>query len=410
MEINNDKFEGIDLEKVPEGYYFENGLMYDKEGKYCGVVPRKEYESKNKYLESARSLELSIKRELYPKPNPITWSDFDKRKFPKQKWRIKNLIPKAGIITIASPSGEKKTYLAMEMARCIANNENFLNRDEFKTDVANVLYIDQEMPEELLQERGRQLNLNNTLNNIYLLKEDSFDLSCEENIDWLFDFIEEKNIEVVIIDTLRAVAGGLNEDKAEEVRMFFERFNIVKKKRIALIIIDHLRKIDRWEGGTPDKNQLFGSQDKLASVDVLIMIRSKEREEEIKVYQKKNRYGIEYEPFLILMKNTLGEDNTLEDTKISFEYGGALDEKEYKKDEAKEYILDLLSSGGKTRKQIIDIIYHEKKIGEKNTSQALRELDKSGLIISEKQGRENFYTLPDNKTNNNSLDNLFDSN
>src|SRR3989344_6864961 len=57
-------------------------------------------------------------------PEHITWCDLNKKVFPEQSWRIQSLIPKEGFVALASISGEKKTWVGMEMARCISSGIN----------------------------------------------------------------------------------------------------------------------------------------------------------------------------------------------------------------------------------------------------------------------------------------------
>jgi hypothetical protein len=325
-------------------------------------------------------------------PEVTKWSEFDKVKFPQERWRIEKFIPIEGFVIIASPSGEKKTWLAYDMARSIANGEDFLKNPEFKTEKGAVLYIDQEMAKSEIQNRGRVLSLPSTSEPIFLLSRNSFDLSQEKNVEWLFSFIAENNIKAVFVDTLRAVAGGLNEDKAEEVRAFFDKFKPLKDKGVVVIFLDHCRKPSHFEGRLPKKEQLFGSQDKLASIETLIMIKSEERSEEIFIYPKKSRSGIEYEPFRVEMK-PVEVNEKMEAVKIELTYAGKEEEREYKIDKAKTAVMDLLMDSGKTRKEILNFLLEKYKIGGKNASEALRELEKDAKISSTKTGRENFYQI-----------------
>ena len=157
--------------------------------------------------------------------------------------------------------------------RCIATGENFLGSEEFATEKGNVLYIDQEMPASELQKRCRQLGLSERDQKIWFFtneSEEPLNLSKEAKVNWLLEFIEKEKIKVVFIDTLRAVAGGLKEEKAEEVRAFFNLFRQVKNRGVTIVFLDHCRKPNHFEGKIPKKEQLFASQDKAASVEIEI--------------------------------------------------------------------------------------------------------------------------------------------
>lgn len=184
-----------------------------------------------------------------------------KIKLPEISWRIQNLIPISGLVILAAISGEKKTWVALEMARCIALGENFLGQSKFKTQAGNVLYIDMEMPKTEMIRRGKQLGLSEGENKLFILNHDDLSLygygdDVDENKKWFVNFIVENNISVVFIDTFRAVAGGLKEEKAEEIRKFFNFFKPLKHLGVTAVFLDHLRKPTRWEK-VPKKNICF---------------------------------------------------------------------------------------------------------------------------------------------------------
>lgn len=345
-------------------------------------------------------------------PGLITWKEFSEIEFPQQKWLIERLIPREGIVIIASPSGEKKTWLAMSMATSIANGTDFLQHPDFRAHEGTVLYIDQEMSQTELQRRGNLLGLPNTKTPIYLGRGGNLDFSKEENIEDLFATIKRYEVKVVFIDTLRAVAGGLKEDKAEEVRQFLDRFKPLKDQGVALVFLDHCRKPALREGNTPKKEQLLGSQDKVASIESLIMLRSNERNEEILVHHLKSRSSIEYKPFRVEMRDEV--DEKLNPIKVTLTYGGGIEEKEYKIDEAKNIIISMLQETSRSRKELIELLQMENEIGEKNASGALKELKAAGKISVKKRNKENIYSLvrqeyevfEDHST---SADNIFES-
>ncbi len=324
----------------------------------------------------------------------INWKDFNRIEFPKQAWLIQNLIPREGLIIIASPSGEKKTWVAMHMAVCIANGKPFLGHGEFETEKGNVLYVDEEMSSSELQRRGRLLGLQETTDTIHLATKNDLNLSRDADIDELYSFVEKEKVRAVVIDTLRSVAGGLKEDKAEDVRAFFNRLRGFKDKGVAVIILDHCRKPTNFDGNKPKKEQLLGSQDKLASIEPLLMIKSEERSGDIGIYHKKSRGGVEYPPFRVEMKDVLGEE--MKTVKIELKYGGKVEEKEYVVDMAKDSILNFLSTAGKKRKEILSFLNTDQKIGSKNSSDAIRRLEADNRITVKKIGRENHYEINPN--------------
>jgi len=430
MNENSERHDGICYAAVSSGHFIRDGKEYNSKGECMGEAPRMSFPDQSNYEQSLKTelelltshikysqdeseeetesfegldwqrLEMRVERlllKIAKKRNdyfsPIPWDEFKKTPVIGSRWRINNLIPFEGLVILASPSGERKTWFALEMARCVALGIPFLGNEEFATIAGNVLYLDAEMSKGELLRRGTLLGFNEvTGNKLWAYSADGLNLNDEKQVDNLMDFIKINHISLVFIDTLRAIAGGLKEEKAEEVRAFFNLFKPVKDMGVALVFIDHCRKPLQNEGRTPKKEQLFASQDKLASVEVLLMVRSDLGKDELLVYQNKNRLGKEYEPFKVAVTDEL-DDTLAYVERITMKYEGVLMDDESKKDEAKEIILTSLSEGAKKRKELLRIA-KAAGVGSKNASDALREMQDAGTIAMRKVGRENEYFLP----------------
>jgi tryptophanyl-tRNA synthetase len=134
---------------------------------------------------------------------------------------------------------------------------------------------------------------------------------------------------------------------------------------------------------------LLGSQDKTASVEILLMLQSEAGSEEINVYQRKNRLGVEIPAFKINMRDQTDPINN----KITIlRYDGEIEEQENKKEQAKELILEILENGGKKTNEILEIT--KKQVGSKNTRNALSELTHQKIISVTREGKQNYYSLP----------------
>ncbi|MDO8496207.1 MAG: AAA family ATPase [bacterium] len=321
-------------------------------------------------------------------PDPISWSEFSLKKFPEDRWYIEGLVPKYGSTILAAVSGERKSWLALQMTKSLISGEDFLGH--FKVWPGNVLYIDGEMAESEFQRRGKQLQLIDKNFKMFLLNKGDIDLSSDSGIAYLRLFVKVFEISVVFIDTFREVAGGLKESQAEDVREFFNPFKPFKNEGVALIWLDHFRKPARWEGDVPKKEYLLGSQDKAAGCEVLLMLKTDDKTEEIGVYQTKNRVGAILKPFKIKM-----EDELVDSQKITkFSYLGEIEEKEQQKERAKELILNILKERGSYNKELVSAVYESSKIGSRNTQEALRDLIKAKTIDFVREGRKHYYFLP----------------
>jgi len=346
-----------------------------------GDMLKKDYEVGQKIRE-VRGADMDIK----------TWGEFDQEKFAVREWYVKGVVPVGGITIIAAPSGEKKSWVAMEMARCLASGSNFLGHKEFETRQATVLYIDRETYEGELQARGRKLGLQNLGTRLYELSRPA-ELSLNNNqmMSYLESIVREKKIDVVFIDTFRSIAGGLQEEKAEEIRKFFQRFSPLKKSGRSFVFLDHCRKPSQFDGYVPKKEWLFGSQDKLASVEVLMMQRSKEGSPEISVWIPKNRVAPAHPPFKIFMDEIIADT----EEKIMFSFGGGIDEKKGKEEEAEEAISDYLAQGGveRTAKEIEEAL-SQKNIGKNAITNALKSMREKDAVACRKEGARKILYRP----------------
>ena len=336
---------------------------------------------------------------------PVLWEELEKRQFPDQKWMVKDLIPREGYVILAGISGEKKTWVAMEMAKAIVSGEYFTGDERFKIEQGNVLYIDMEMSQSELQRRGKQLNLPTQGEyKIHFISNCDFCLNGVDDkpsqVEYFKKYLKDQKISVVFVDTLRAVAGGLKEDRAEDVRMFFNQFKELKNGGVTIVWLDHFRKPNNFEGKIPKKEHLLGSQDKTAGVEILLMLKSEDGTDEIHVYQRKNRLGTEIKPFKIMMEDT----ETNGGRKTVLRYDGEIEEAERVKERIKEFVSELLKQGGKDTNEVLRASAETLRAGGKNTRAALRELVDDEVIQMRKEGKRNYYFLSEEKIEANRKD------
>ena len=345
----------------------------------------------SEFLQKRRSEKREEKLErMINEPEPVDWTEEHKVQYTQQPWRIENIIPEQGITILASISGEKKTWLALEIVRALVAGTPFLGNSNFKTVGCNVLYIDAENAKSEFQRRCKQMAISvNGPNKFYIHSDGDLNLNDERNVEWLMGLVEYYDVKVVIIDTFRAVAGGLSDDKSSEIREFFNRFKPMKDKGVSMVLLDHLRKPNNLDGKTPKKEHLLGSQDKTASSEVLLMLRSESGTDKIEVYQRKNRLGREIKPFEVLMVDTLEDTGVI---KTTLTFNGELDDETTKKEDSKVVIQQLLTVSPKTTKELISVL--QKDVGSRNVRQALVELEESKVIESIRKGREKQYFLP----------------
>jgi RecA-family ATPase len=322
-----------------------------------------------------------------------TWDEINKFTFPEDPWRINKLLPLEGFVILAGVSGEGKSFVSLEMANAITTPRPFVDEPQFDVKGTNVLYIDGEMSKSELQRRGRQMGFADARKHkLFFVSQNEVNLSSDERDDLgdVMRIVEEEDIGVVFVDTLRAVAGGIEENKAEEVRRFFNRFKPLKDAGVCVVFLDHLRKGFGPKQSEPQKDNLLASQDKTASCEGLIMLQKKSGEGTIAVFQRKNRLGPEMEPFDIAMYDT---DMDSKKNRIRLEYFGVHDGHESKLENAKELILDELSQSDRTRKELIKVVQDAMDVGERTIQSALKTLHKNKQVEVTNENRQHRYSL-----------------
>lgn len=330
------------------------------------------------------------------KLTPREWSEVAKIKFSESQWRINQIIPLSGFTFVAATSGGKKTWVAADILEAVTKPRTFLHNDFFSVQGCNALYIDGEMALSEFQRRGRQLGFNDERQyKIFLLNVDNLNLYSEESedLDKVVAFVEEQKIGVVVLDTFRAVAGGLKEEKAEEVRAFFNRLKVLKSMGVSIVILDHLRKKLPGEGKTPNKEQLFSSMDKAANSDVIMMLKPDDASDNLIMYQVKNRLGKDLRPFRIKVTDSSFPDDPNNKTRLEFD--DWLEEDETLITRAKTLIVEALADGSKRRQELLAITKKEKISGERTVRRAYKQLEELGVITSVKDGKEIVFSLKD---------------
>lgn len=320
----------------------------------------------------------------------VSWGEFNAREFPENPWRVEKLVPEFGITILAAPSGGRKSWVILDMIRAIASGESFLGT--FQTKKGAVLYIEQETPEQEVQRRGRQLRFPEMgMEGVFITSSsgEPLNLNSNENVRKLTEEVSAQKISVVVIDTLRSVAGGLKEEKAEEVRAFFNRFKPMAESGVSVIFLDHTRKPRQFENRSkPAMDQILGSQDKIASVANVLMLGPGSEGDTITLHQMKLKGGREEKPFVIKMRD---EDDGVSGKKTYLEHGGGFDEEEFKIEQAKSLIIEYLDEQKSEKKaqEIIEAL--TTKVGKTNVEKALKQMREAESVKFVRDGRAFVY-------------------
>jgi len=184
-------------------------------------------------------LDEDERRQLF---KPIGGFCFEANKFlymklAKAPFYVQDWLPKRGKCMIYAPAKSGKSFLSMQMARCIASGEEFLG---LRTTQGRVLYIQFEMGEEILQDR---LTLTKKdYENVYVGTSFSLKLDTEPGKNQLNVAMEAVQPNVLILDPLyKAIIG--DENSGQEMRSVLDYLDeLIEGYDCSILLIHHTGK------------------------------------------------------------------------------------------------------------------------------------------------------------------------
>ncbi len=321
----------------------------------------------------------------------IPWAEYRQIPMSEAKWRIKDLVPYAGIMTLVAPSGQKKTWLALDMMRAISSGEPFLNNPEFAVTKSNVLYIENESMPAVIQDRGKKLDFGETNEGIFFPTVDSNVMfKDDKSIQNLLTICKQKNIGVIFFDTFSSTTDAVDSNSTDDIAKHYRKLRPLVNAGISIVMIDHCRKTNTLHGRkNPNLYDVLGSQYKVGAVDVVLMLSSDKDANVIEVYPMKSRLGKERKPFKVIMENV----GTIDDYKVVMKYEGEIKEKEIQKNKAKTLILERLSivDEAQTTQELISAL--KLQVGKNSVEEALLAMRNDPTIKVVKKGNTYNYSL-----------------
>lgn len=193
---------------------------------------------------------------------PVRWRDFNKWEPPPTEVLLGDQLAKL----IVTPSrcilyGRGKSYktmLGMRLATSISNGTQWLGFDTL-TGGSNVLYINAELPADLIHERVRQMDAGEDLN-LWLWNKHDLRLDDDFGFSLLADFVEKNKIKLVVIDPLyKIVSADLREEST--VRKITDNIDrLVNDYRSSVFLVAHPRKASpEQERSDLTEESLYGS-------------------------------------------------------------------------------------------------------------------------------------------------------
>lgn len=307
-----------------------------------------------------------------------------KMELPEPEFLVEKLIPRAGISILSGNPSSGKSWILLELAKCVGSNRMLF--EKYKTKEIRTIYIDEESPKTEIKRRFEMLNPA-PITLLDFMPMNGFKIDNGEQRKTLLDFCDWRGYKLVIFDSLRDIH-SLNENDSTEAQKLIDYFREFTRKGITIIISHHQRKegFSVWQKESPTQ-ALRGSSAILGGIDCLLMVEKAEETPEkmaFTITQAKLRQGKNLEPFKV---NLIEEEGIMR-----WEYKGEIELEAKKVELAKESILKFLEEGEKCRKEIIEALiplYFSKR----TIDRAIRELKDEQVVKPRPEGTRTYLSL-----------------
>lgn len=161
------------------------------------------------------------------------------------KWIVDGLIPMGHAVLLLGQPHSCKSWLAEQLAVCVAAGRTFLCAEGFAITPGSVLLIDEDTPTDTLEERLDRLcsayNLVKSDLPLTYLSMEGIMLDNDAQMQKLIDRINGMKPPVlVILDSLSSLMGGWNENNTKDAVKAALTWKELKKTGATVIIIHHM--------------------------------------------------------------------------------------------------------------------------------------------------------------------------
>jgi len=250
------------------------------------------------------------------------------------KWIVNSLVPTDGLSMLVGKPKQFKTWILLEMAKCVARGSDFLNH--FTTKMGKVLYIDEENGRSILKERMNCLGINPSDNITFMVKE-FVDFYSDTKTEALKKKVDKINPILIIIDNFINIHSAQDENSSTEMMKVVKNIKLLLSPERGIIVSHHCgHKGSRIRGASAISADLTSEIHIAKNLKGLKMDLARTRHREIK-------------PFLV----NIGYDSS--ETPNSFTYS-----EEAPLETQKQRIVDILKEKDATNSELAEELDTEK--------------------------------------------------
>jgi AAA domain/RepB DNA-primase N-terminal domain len=196
---------------------------------------------------------------------PVSWKEFDEDRRPIS-WMVADVWGEGEVGFVSGLPKSYKSWITLDLAVSVAVGGRFLGA--FSSKRHNVLLIQAEDPKSVIQDRlskvgaakgliwvksnGNAIEFRYDLpDNLYIMAGQMFNITSEEDMEALENWIKERDIRLVVLDPLMMMAEGVDEFKAFE--MMSKALKPLKRLRArtqcSILVVHHHTKTDKAGSG-----------------------------------------------------------------------------------------------------------------------------------------------------------------
>jgi hypothetical protein len=213
---------------------------------------------------------------------PIDWMMLADRERSAQ-WLIEPVLPKGRLVALYAAGKAGKSLLSLDMALALATGREILKRPAGPPEA--VLYIDQEMTEDDLEERLDDLGYDpatDDLTNLIYYQLQAFEpFDTPEGAGQLIQLVEEHKPSLLVFDTVARLVEGAENDADTYRNMYRESLQHLKALGITVLRLDHAgKKVGKGQRGSSAKND---------DVDVVWLLEANSNSSSVRLVNERQR-------------------------------------------------------------------------------------------------------------------------
>src|SRR3990167_2112247 len=261
-----------------------------------------------KIFDSIAGTELKSRGEkaiILPSYTPATpFKDFIAQDYPKERYIVEPFFEHGTLNMISAPPNTWKSWVLFHFALGITRGSTVISK--FKTEKSSVMIINEEDSPRLIQNRFKLLGLTPEDSDLPIYLRIALGTKItKEVVASILEECAQKNIQVVIFDSLRAVHDA-DENDSTEMQRVLDLMKEFTRKEITVIFTHHHRKKGMFERSGNEAESYRGSSAINAAISGHMSLEEENRDtgKFLVIKHLKSKAGEKLEPFEVRIEKS----------------------------------------------------------------------------------------------------------